>query len=118
MLDPDVARAIREGVLDITLEYTTRTTVLDPVLARAIRSAPKLRDYGYDMPPRRPGRDYTDKLLRDALIREAVSWMMEQGHTKHRAIIEITAVLPMQGKKAIEAVVYADPDLIRKASGE
>ena len=92
--------------------------MLDPGLRLAIRWAPKLRDCGYAMPPRGRGRDRTDNLIRDALIREAVSWMTEQGHTKHRACIEITAALPMVGKKAIEAVVYADLNLIRKTPAE
>ena len=92
--------------------------MLEPALLHAIRTAPKLKDCGYAMPPRRRGRDAGDNLIRNALIREAVSLMLEHGYKRHRAIIELAAALPYVEKKAIEAVVYADADLIRKTSEE
>ena len=89
--------------------------MLDPVYVRAIRNAAKLRDKYPDLyPSRRKGRDASDHFLRDALMREAVSFRLEQGATKRQACLELAEAMPMIGLKAVEAVIYKNRDLFRK----
>lgn len=118
MLDPDIARAIRlccERSKDKrvnALEYTTRSAVVDPVLAHAIRSAPTQRQHmellglEHQLPPRRQGRDRTDCPIRDALILMAVDQVRADGLQVRAACREVAQVVQMLSPGGVCTAYY------------